>query len=451
MPATLSASRSRNRKQTTDPVMQPPAESTLFSETSASATVVNVQKTVDLSPSEKLKNECVGVRLSFNWFSTGKQVDKETKMQMAEAADSDESGFSASKRMMDSKHPTVKKVNELKSRIKGYFDSMTIPLGNFVAGRGGPEPGIRLLPVGKIEELDNRLKAFVPEVSAAQADLNRDLGDIKAMDEKRLKGLYNEEDYPRSISIDLSWGFLNVEVPAALERLSPAVYARECERLKSRMDETYELATATIMEQFLSVVKDWNEILGPVVRIYPQPSNRYTEYHGAEVRRRLQSGSHKLTIARGDDKPQKLTVTVPEGSTSLVIRHYPNGSKKLHEVVIGPLTSSEYADLNPSTVSAEKRTFKATTIEAMNGFLVQFRNIGDTISASDQLRDMVKSVETQLARLGDSDAVAGELRNSVSFRAETHRLMSEIGTRLENEIETFKVGRRRIDSGLLKK
>ena len=453
MSATMTAPRSRSQPKHSMPSgpvtsYEPPTETDLFSEPSPGKTAHNITA-VDMTPSQKLRNECVGVRLNFNWFSTSRQVDKVTKQHMADAANSNEDGFSASKRLMDSKHPTIKEASEVQRRIKGYFHSMTIPLAGFASGRGKPEPGVRLLSLRAVEEFEARMNTFVPEVKAMEEKLNKALPDIKAMDAKRLGGVFRAEDYPPSLSIDFSWGFVSVDVPAAMEKLAPKVYQKELDKLQDRMEETYELATMTVLEQFLDVVKDWTEVLGPVTRIYPVETSKYAEYHSAEIRRKLEPGDHELRLTAAG-VITKTNVSIPAGNCGLVIRHYVGEDRKLTEKYIGPLTQSEYADLQPSQVSNEKRTFKATTIEGMTNFLSQFRNVGGTISASENLKSLVKTVESQLAKLGDVDTVAKELRTSVSFRNDTHKLMTQLSDNLSKEIEIFRVGRRKIDRGLIK-
>ena len=416
----------------------------LFEAATVVETAAGDLKTVDMSPSEKLKNECIGIRVTFNWFSRSRQVDKEQKQQMADAVGSDEAAFSSSKRLMGANHPLIKKVNELQRRIDGYWKGMTIPLASFAGGSGRPEPGVRLLAVDKIEEVDNRLQTFVPEVAAMSREMTAGRDDILATEKARLKHLFEESDYPTNFDVDLTWGFLSVDAPAALEQLNPALYARAVEAFNRRMDDTYELATSTILGQFLNVVKDWAEVLGPVQRIYPDSRNEHCQYHGAEIRCKLEAGTHALKLTDEEGTPVNRTVEIPENHVGLVIRYYPGSSRKLRETVLAPLTQLQYADLKPSTVASERRTFRTTTIEAMTDFLAQFRNIGTTISASHQLQEMVKGVETQLARLPDAESVAGELRSSATFRNETYAMMTNLSQQLSREITNFTIGRRKI-------
>lgn len=381
----------------------------------------------DMAPSEKLKNECVGCRVSFNWYRTSKQVDDATKKEMAAAADTNAEGFSASKRLMDSKHPVIKKANELQRRIDGFWRSQTIPLAAFAGGKGRPEPGVRLLNIAKADEFNSQMTAFKAEVQVVSNELNVALPDIQEMDRARLKGMFNENDYPAHIALDLTWGFVSVEVPKAMEQLAPEVFRQECEKLSQRMDDTYELATATIMEQFLAIVRDWVRILGPVVRIYPEEKSKYALLHGAEIR---ESWQHS------EDHPE-----IPKGSRQLLLR-YKLPNKTVSEETTLTVTEREYSDLNPSSAANETRTFKDTTVTAMTDFLATFRNIRDTVSSSDSLNRLVDSVEQHLSQCRTSADAAKELRNSAVFRTQTHALMKQLDAGVKNEIQVFRRGRR---------
>lgn len=407
-----------------------------------------VTQTVDLTPSEVLKNQCLGVRVTFNWYRTSRQVDKVAKQEMAVAANSSEEGFSASKNLMDSKHPVVKEANELQSRISGYFKSMTVPLAGFVSGRGRPEPGVRLLNVSKVEEFDARMNSFKPELEAMTVKLNAALPDIKIMDQARLKGLYRQDDYPDVLSLDFSWGFINVDVPRALEQLAPQVYAREQQRLVSRMDETYEMATNVVLSEFLNVISEWTRILGPVIKIHPDENNPLSaEYFGAEIRQKLEEGHHELKLANPDGKPVLTEVDVPAGQLSLVLRYYPKDSKRIKESVVGPMTAAVYAALKPSEIANARQTIHTSTIEGMTTFLGMFHNVQQQISPSRNLGEMVKTVERHMSQLPTAAAVATELKNSTTFRTETHKLMVNLSAGVMSEIEHFKTSRRRVNVG----
>lgn len=384
-------------------------------------------KSIDMTPSEKLHKECVGCRVTFNWYRTSKQVDDKTKKDMATAADTNAEGFSASKRLMDSKHPVIKKANELQRRIDGFWKSQTVALAAFAAGKGKPEPGVRLINLEKADEFNSQMRAFKAEVGVIEDELNVALPDIKEMDRARLRGMFNETDYPDRMRLDLTWGFVSVDVPAAMEKLAPEAYQQECDKLKRRMDETYELATATVLEQFLDIIRDWVRILGPVVRIYPGEKHPLHRLHGAELRE---------DVTHSDE-----TKDLQPGQHRLTLRSYPKGSKTFTEETL-IVTERELSDLSPSTVSSETRTFKDTTVTAMTDFLAMFRNISSTISSSDSLNQLVGSVEDHLSQCRSSESAAKELRNSAVFRAQTHTLMKQLDANVKNEIQTFKRARR---------
>jgi len=391
-------------------------------------------KVIDLSPSDKLQHECIGVRVNFSWYRTSKQVDKAAKTAMANATEATEDGFSATKRLMDSKHPAIKAANELQRRISGYFAAMSVPLAAFASG-GKPEPGVRLIPISKIDEFDKRMNAFRPEVESAMRRLNAALPDIKAMDATRLRGLYNAADYPDDLVLDISWGYVQIDVPSALERLAPEIYERELSKLQNRMEDTYRLATQGIINQLLSVVQTWIDVLGPVTRIYPSTPGEYAAYYEGEVREQL---THE------DD------TAIPEGKIKVRVRYYPAGSDTVDETLLGPMTPEEYKNqLKPSQAINERRVFKNTTISAMTDFLASFRNVKSVVSTTPELESAITAIERHITQLPTGDAVARELRDSSTFRTRTHALMQELNKKVVEQVEIFKQRRRVVARGLL--
>lgn len=409
--------------------------------------LVQKHNTLDMTPSATLSKECVGVRVSFNWYRAGKQVDKITKQRMAEASATGEDAFSAGKRLFDSKHPVIKEANQLKSRIDGLFKGMTLPLAAF-AGGCRPEPGLRLINLQQVAEFDKRMQAFVPEVTTVTQKVNAALPDIKEMDAKRLKGLYRDEDYPDAVQLDFSWGYVETSVPAALERLSPELYQelheRESRRFHERMEQTIELATSEILKQFLAVVEDWQQALGPVIRIYPPAKHPHSTYHGAEVRQVIPSGDYEVKVTGADGIAGKVAGVVPEDHVALLLRYYPPNEKRLRETVIGPMSKADYQILHPSQAAGERRTFQASTIENMGQILQMFRSVRSSLPSNAALDDTVAQIERHLSQLPTTDAVTKELKDSATFRSQTHALMTQAAASLQQQIVALAPGRRKV-------
>lgn len=391
------------------------------------------KKTVDMSTSERLSKECVGVRLNISWFTTSKQVDKATKVKMATAAESTEQGFSASKRLMDSSHPVIKKANELRSRIQGAWKAHTIPFNAFGSISNGdgrrPEPGVRLISIDKYEAFHSLMQSFLPEVAAMQEEVNVNLPDIKELDRKRLGKTFNDEDYPGRINLAFSWGPVNVQVPAALEKLAPKAYQDATRRLGEQMEATKELAEQTLLQEMLAVVEAWTTALSPVVRIYPTENNQYHRFHGAEV----------TEILTREDDPQ-----IEEGNKTVMIRYATGQGRATMPAELKNLTAAEYADLRPSNSMNEKKTFRDSTIEGMKQFLSQFRNVKGMIGDKPEMEAMVKQIESHLATLGTSKEIAKELRDSKTFRNETHKLMTNLKSSVVQQLDVVRRPTRRV-------
>lgn len=380
------------------------------------------KKTIDMGHSERLSKDCVGVRVNFSWFSTSRQVDKATKIKMADAAESTEQGFSASKRLMDSGHPVIKKANEVRRRVEGAFRAHTIPFNAFASAGNDrkPEPGVRLIEAAKYEDFHKLMLAFVPEIEAVQEELSKALPDIKEMDRKRLGKTFNEEDYPVRVTLSFSWGPIEVSVPSVLEKLAPAAYQAATARLHTQMEATAELAQMTILQEMLAVVESWTNALGPVERIYPKGDNTYVRFHGAEI---------VESLTNDDDG------NIPEGQRKLRIRFATGSGRKTDIAEIGPLTSVEYADLQPTTSTNEKKRFHESTIEGMSAFLTQFRNVRGMIGDKPEVDALVQQIEKHIAQCGSSKVVVQELRDSQTFRRTTHELMSGLQKKVTDQLE----------------
>ena len=81
--------------------------------------------------------------------------------------------------------------------------------------------------------------------------------DLKDAARIRLGSLYNHDDYPSSLSdeFDVSWDFPSVDAPQYLRQLSPDVYRRECERVRSQFTNAVELAEQMFQDQLAELVE----------------------------------------------------------------------------------------------------------------------------------------------------------------------------------------------------
>src|SRR5208337_5418674 len=75
--------------------------------------------------------------------------------------------------------------------------------------------------------------------------------------------LFNEADYPINVrqKFRFEWRFITMDVPGKSGILSPELYEREKEKFQTLMEETRELATVALREEFAGIVRHMVERL----------------------------------------------------------------------------------------------------------------------------------------------------------------------------------------------
>ena len=192
--------------------------------------VVHASTTV----SERLRDTTAAVRLSFNWPGVRKALSAEQKSRAAEAFDADGSSIAATKRLIDTSHPAFKAVTAVKSQATGYWKGMTLPF---------PEAGVRLIRQDRVEEFDSRMTELRLELDEAVVALERHYGELRAAAARRLGTLFDERDYPPTLTglFQIDWDFPSVDPPNYLLELNSELYEQESRRVAARFDEAVQL------------------------------------------------------------------------------------------------------------------------------------------------------------------------------------------------------------------
>ena len=81
----------------------------------------------------------------------------------------------------------------------------------------------------------------------------------------RLQKAYNPANYPQDLStlFSVEWSFPSVEPPSYLEKLCPALYEQEKQRVQARFDEAVNLAEQAFLHEFQQLVGVLHERLTP--------------------------------------------------------------------------------------------------------------------------------------------------------------------------------------------
>lgn len=210
---------------------------------------------VDASPpAERLRTVTAATRVSVSWFGTRKTLTPDQKSAAAEPFGAEERFLSASKRLLDTKHPAFQAVTKAKNDAVAYWKSQTLPY---------PEPAVRLIRQEQIEDFDLRMRQYREELDEAAATLDRSFEELKQTAAQRLGRLYNPADYPASLygCFEIDWDYPSVEPPSYLQALNPVLYEQECQRVASRFDEAVRLAEETFIAELTELVSHLTERL----------------------------------------------------------------------------------------------------------------------------------------------------------------------------------------------
>lgn len=202
----------------------------------------------------RVRNNFIACRVKFKWFGTSKSLTSDQKSRAAESFGADGTAISAAKRLIDTKHESYRALTSIKSQINRYWRDSSLPY---------PEAGIRLIRNDAVDEFNSSLLGFKDELESAVIDLDRHFWDLKEAARVRLGALFDHDDYPSSLSneFQVSWDFPSVDAPDYLRRLSPDIYCRECERVRSQFSNAVELAEQMFREQLAELVEHLMERL----------------------------------------------------------------------------------------------------------------------------------------------------------------------------------------------
>lgn len=209
------------------------------------------------TPAQRLRHRFAACRVSFTWLGVRKTLSSEQRSQAAESFGAEGQYLSAAKKLLDTRHEAFGRVTAVRSRTVSFWKAMSLPY---------PEPGVRLIKQEDIEAFDRQLSTFRQELSDAVANLDVHYDDLRAAARDRLGSLYNEADYPATLTglFAVEWDFPSTEPPEYL-RLNPQLYEQERQRIAARFDEAVRLTEEAFTAEFAKLVGHLTERLTPGV------------------------------------------------------------------------------------------------------------------------------------------------------------------------------------------
>ena len=204
--------------------------------------------------SDRLRSTMAAARLSFNWLGVRKSLSSSQKDQAADSFGAEGKYLSAGKKLLDTAHPAFKAVTSIRGRTVAYWKGISLPF---------PEPGIRLIPQGSIDEFNERMSSFRDDLDEAVLELNEHYGELRQAARERLGDLFDSSDYPTTLvgMFAIEHDFPSVEPPPYLRQLSPELYQQECQWVQSRFDEAVQLAEQAFIEELARLVDHFSERL----------------------------------------------------------------------------------------------------------------------------------------------------------------------------------------------
>ena len=202
---------------------------------------------------ESIRCNSAAVRVKFTWIATSSAFSAEHKRETAQNFDANESSVSGRKKILDTKHPAIKALTEIRGRIRAYWIGATLPY---------PEPGIRLIRRADIERFDATMQELRAELDVATANLRSVYAELRDKARNDLGRLWDERDYPDDVTVSVEWDFPSTEPPEYLKQLNPSIYESECQRAAARFDEAIRLSEEAFAAELAKMLAHLAERLG---------------------------------------------------------------------------------------------------------------------------------------------------------------------------------------------
>ena len=190
---------------------------------------------LERNSAQRLRTTMAAVRLAFTWLGVRKTLAPEQRTTAARAFHADRELLSASKLILDLKHPAYRAVAAVSSEASGYWRTVTLPF---------PDAGIRLLPQNSLGMFASTMQTYRERLQESARELSSQYDTIKSEAQRRLGTLFNASDYPTTLDglFDLEVSYPTIDPPNYLMALHPDVYQAEQARVRERFESAVELA-----------------------------------------------------------------------------------------------------------------------------------------------------------------------------------------------------------------
>jgi hypothetical protein len=219
--------------------------STETTETTTTAAAADNQ-TVE-STARELRQTTGAVKLSFSWLGTRRKLSDAQTKQAADTFEASTDLVSASKKLIDTKHPAYSAATTIKSQAASFWRGITLPY---------PQDGVRLIKQSDIPVFEAKMQEFKEQLDIAVANLQLEYEALKVRAREQLGSLYNAEDYPQTLEgvFAITWEYPPIEPPQYLMSFNTQLYEQVQHRVQQRFENAVTLAEQAFAEELSGLV-----------------------------------------------------------------------------------------------------------------------------------------------------------------------------------------------------
>lgn len=223
-----------------------------------------------------------------------------------EAGDADHDWINVSKHLVESEE--YDGIGTLVGKVKGWVKRKAIfpqSNGSRPALRRFIKPGVYLVPLGMLQEVDERVNEFRGEFATAIEKFLARYPELKEQARSKLGKLFDENDYPDEGKLRAAFyvdsNYITLGTPDSLQKVSSALLKRERDKAASQMADAYEEVRQVLRQGFAELV-DW------MVKILePGEGGRKRQFRESSVRKFMEFlEDFKDKDLTGDAEMQKL-------------------------------------------------------------------------------------------------------------------------------------------------
>lgn len=206
---------------------------------------------VSMTDVSSLAEKTVFLKVRFGSIGNSRKVSGAEVLE----TDADKALLRVSKQLLDS--PELEAIRKADTKMRTWLYNTCLPY----------DLGIMLLPVGLIQNAQNRMTEYRAERESLVEAFCAAYDGLKAKAVQHLGSLYKESDYPSVHAIRerfvFEWQYISMTTPGQLKALGAAFFQAEQEKAAKQMETATEEITALMRQTLYEMVSHLQDRLTP--------------------------------------------------------------------------------------------------------------------------------------------------------------------------------------------